>query len=91
MPGSDAEELSPKRSLTRSDGRDRQEEADGHQRGAQRVLAGLGPASTDDVVLRTERVQLDAVPVDPEALDHNVLDVHGCVAALVLPPELGAW
>lgn len=31
---------------------------------------------TDDVVLRAERSQLDPVPVDPEALNHNVLDVH---------------
>ena len=31
---------------------------------------------TDDVVLRAERSQLDAVPVDPEALNHDVLDVH---------------
>ena len=31
---------------------------------------------TDDVVLWAQRSQLDPVPVDPEAFDHDILDVH---------------
>ena len=35
-----------------------------------------GGAGTDEVVLRAEPVHLDAVLVDPQALDDHSLDVH---------------